>query len=83
LPKSSKDWLQVIKQNILAKDLTLNTILFVDEQVIVASREGELQRAAYTLNNVAIKYNLKISVNKRKGITMKGKMNVRTKRTIT
>jgi hypothetical protein len=41
---------QVIKSNILAKDLILNTILFADEQVIVASTEDELQRAAYTLN---------------------------------
>jgi hypothetical protein len=55
---------------------------FVGEQMIVASREDELQKAAYTLHNVAIKYNVKISVNKTKAITMKGKMNVRTKRVI-
>jgi hypothetical protein len=71
----------VIRQNSLAKDLTLNTISFVDKQVIMASRD-ELQRAAYTLNNVPIKYNLKISVNKTKAMTMKGKMNVRTKKVI-
>jgi hypothetical protein len=39
-----KDWLQVIKQNILAKDLILNTVLFTDDQVIVTSMEDELQR---------------------------------------
>jgi hypothetical protein len=32
-----KDWLQVIKLNMLAKDLILNTILFADDRVIVAS----------------------------------------------
>lgn len=33
-----KDWLQVIKQNILAKDLTLNTVFFADDQVVVATK---------------------------------------------
>jgi hypothetical protein len=77
IDKVIEDWLQVIKQNILAKDLILNTSLFAADQVIVASTENELQRAAYTLNNIAIKYNLKISVNKTKAMVMKGKMNVR------
>jgi hypothetical protein len=67
----------VFKQNILAKDLTPNTILFMYDQVIMANTEDEMQRAAYTLNNIAIKYNLKISV--AKAMAMKGKMNVRTK----
>jgi TRAP-type mannitol/chloroaromatic compound transport system permease large subunit len=44
----------------------------------VASTEDELQRAAYTLNNIAIKYNLKFSVNNTKPMAMKGKMNTRT-----
>jgi hypothetical protein len=65
----------VIKQNILAKEL----ILFAHDQVIVASREDELQRAAYTLYNIAAKSNFEIAVNKKKAISMKGKMNVRTK----
>jgi hypothetical protein len=39
------------KQNILVKGLILNTILFADDQVIVASTENELQRAAYKQNN--------------------------------
>jgi hypothetical protein len=50
------DWLQVIKQNTLANDLTLNMMLFADDQVIVESTYDELQKAAYTLNNIAIKY---------------------------
>jgi hypothetical protein len=47
--------------------------------VIEASTEDELQRAAYTLNNIAIKYSLKMSVNKTKAMAMKGKTNARTK----
>jgi hypothetical protein len=55
----------VFKKNVVAKDLALNAILFVDDQVIIASTEDELQRATYlyTLNNVAIKYNWNILVN--------------------
>jgi hypothetical protein len=60
----------VIKQNILAKDLIPNVLLFVDDQLIVSNAEYELQRAAYTLNN--------ISQRKR----LQGKMNVRTKTVI-
>jgi hypothetical protein len=37
-----KDSLQEIKQNILAKDLTLHTILFAAEQVNVACTEDKL-----------------------------------------
>jgi hypothetical protein len=51
----TKYWLQVIKQNILAKGSILNTIVFMDDQVKIASIEDELQRAVYTLNNIAIK----------------------------
>jgi hypothetical protein len=72
-----KDWLQVIKQNIVAKDSTLNTVLFPDDQMIVGSAENELQRAAYILNSIADKCNFKISVNKTKAIAMRRKINVR------
>jgi hypothetical protein len=50
----------MIKQNILAKDLTPNIVLLADDQVLMANTEVELQRAACTLNNMAIKYNLRI-----------------------
>jgi hypothetical protein len=49
IDKVIKDWLQVTKPNILAKDLILHTMLFTDDQVIMVSTEDELQRAAYTL----------------------------------
>jgi hypothetical protein len=53
--KVIEDWLKVIRQDILAKDLILNTVLFIDEEVVVASTEGELPRAACTLNSIIIK----------------------------
>jgi NAD(P)H-hydrate repair Nnr-like enzyme with NAD(P)H-hydrate dehydratase domain len=73
------DWLQVMKQSILAKDITLNTVLFMDDQVIMTSTEDEVQRVVYAWNNIAIKCNLKIAANKTKTIVVKGKMNVRAK----
>jgi hypothetical protein len=69
----------MIKQNVMMKNLILNTILFADDQVIVTSTEHDMQRAVYALNNVAIKYNLKISVNEIKTMALKGKVNVRSK----
>jgi hypothetical protein len=56
IDKVIKDWLQVIK----------HILLFADDQALVASAEDELQTGAYTLSNMAIIYNLKISVNKTK-----------------
>jgi hypothetical protein len=38
-----------------------------------------VQRTAYILNNIAVKYNFEIAVNTTKAIAMKRKMNVRTK----
>jgi hypothetical protein len=68
----------MIKQNAMM-NLILNTILFADDQVIVTSIEDDMQRAVYALNNVAMKYNLKISVNKTKTMALKGKVNVKSK----
>jgi hypothetical protein len=47
----------MIKQNVLANDLILNTrtISFIDGQMIVASTEDELQRAVRALNNIDVK----------------------------
>jgi hypothetical protein len=56
-------------------------MLFIDDQVIMASTEDELQRAVYTLNYilVAITPNWYISADKIQEMALKGKMNVRTK----
>jgi hypothetical protein len=47
----------MMKQNILAKNLILNTIWFTGNQVTLERTEDEQQRAEYTLNNMAMKYN--------------------------
>lgn len=47
--------------------------------MIVASTEDGPRRATYTLISIAIKYNMKISVNKTEAIIITGKMNMRTK----
>lgn len=51
----AKDWRKVIRQNISAEDLILSTFVFMKEQMLVASTEGELQRAVCTLSNIIIK----------------------------
>jgi hypothetical protein len=61
------------------ENLILNTLLFADDGVIVPSTEDEVQKVVCVLNNTAIDYNLRISVNKTKTMAMKGKMNVQTK----
>jgi hypothetical protein len=55
--KVIKNSLQMIKQNISAKDLILNTrtILFEDGPMSVQSTEDELQRAVYAINNIDVK----------------------------
>lgn len=58
-------------------DLILNTILFAGDRMNVKSTEDEMQRAVYARNNLAIKYDLKISVSKTKTMDMNEKMEVR------
>ena len=55
------------------------TMLFADDQVLIASSENELQLATYKLNQIIEKYNMKISINKTKVLAFKGKENVRSK----
>jgi hypothetical protein len=69
----------VIKQNVLTKEFTLNTIIFANDQVTVACAQYELRRAAQTLNNIAPQHILKISISKTKAMVMKGKMNGKIK----
>jgi hypothetical protein len=56
---------EAIKQNILMKDLILNTIIFADDQVTAACTEDELQGELHAVNNAATEniHNLKISIN--------------------
>jgi hypothetical protein len=67
----------MIKQNILAEDLILNTILFANDQVIEARTENKQQRAVIDTEQYSYIRNLKVSVYKTKAV--KRMMKVRTK----
>ena len=72
-----------LKQDItgikLSKNQQLSTLLFADDQVIIADTEGNLQKAAYKLNQIITECGLIISVQKTKWMGFKGRDPVRTK----
>jgi len=56
----------------------LSTLLFADDQVIIADTEDNLQKAAHKLNQIITEYGLTISVQKTKSMVFKGRDTVRT-----
>ena len=66
----------------LSKNQQLSTLLFTDDQVIIANTEDNLQKAAYKLNQIITEYGLTISVQKTKSMAFKGRDPVRTKTVI-
>jgi hypothetical protein len=50
----------------------INTVLYADDQILMATFEDELQPMAYKLNRIGIKYKMKISGIKTKSMTMCG-----------
>jgi len=73
----------MVKQDItgfkLSKNQQLPTLLFADEQVIIADTVDNLQRAAHKLNQIITEYGLTISVQKKKSMAFSGRDPVRTK----
>jgi len=63
----------------LSKNQQLSTLLFADDQDIIADTEDNLQKAAHKLNQIIRKYGLTISVQKTKSMAFKGRGPVRTK----
>jgi hypothetical protein len=57
----------------LTKNTEINTILFVDDEILLAENEDDLQRAVTTLNKVIKTYNTKTSCNKTKSMAMPGR----------
>ena len=49
-----------------SKNQQLTTLLFADDQVIIADTEDNLQKAAHKLNQITTEYGLTISVQKTK-----------------
>jgi len=62
----------------LSKNQQLSTLLFADNQVIIADTEDSLQKDAYKLNQIITEYGLTISVQKTKSMAFKGRDPVRT-----
>jgi hypothetical protein len=58
--------------SIVKNESTIKTVLYADDQLLVAKSEDELQMAAHRLSNIAKKYNLKISTSKTKSMGMCG-----------
>ena len=54
-------------------------LLFADNQVIIADKEGNLQKAVHKLNQIITEYGLTISAQKTKSMAFKGRDPVRTK----
>jgi len=63
----------VIKKGIQQNNRKLvNTILYADDQILMATSEDELQTIAYHLNLIARKYKMAISSTKTKSMAMCG-----------
>ena len=55
----------------ISKNQHLSTLLFADDQVIIADIEDNLQKAAYKLNQIITEYGLTVSVQKTKSVAFK------------
>jgi hypothetical protein len=67
-----RKWQSQLKTNYFIGDISLNALLFADDQIVLADSEENLQRAVFSLNNIAKGYNLRISTKKTKVIGFKG-----------
>jgi phosphopantetheine adenylyltransferase len=57
----------------------INTILYADDQILMATSEDDLQKMVYHLNLIAKKYNMIISSTKAKSMAMCGNQIQRVK----
>jgi hypothetical protein len=75
-----RKWKERIKTGIKLKQRQhINTLLFADDQILIQDKEDNLQQSVYTLHNISKEYNFKISIQKTKVMTFKGKFPFRTK----
>lgn len=76
----TREWMQTNPRGVrLANNKQLETMLFADDQVILAEDEDELQRSMFKLENIARRYGMKISTQKTKTMAFRGKEAVRSK----
>jgi hypothetical protein len=74
-----REWKNKIKSGIrIRQGQYLNTLLFVDNQILIQDNQDKLQYLIYTLCSTGKMYNLKISTTKTKVMAFKGKFLVRT-----
>ena len=59
-------WFQKLQLSKYFKELIFNTLLFADDQPIIADTEDNLHRAVYLLYNISKEYNLEIATGKTK-----------------
>jgi hypothetical protein len=78
-----RKWRSQLKTNYFIRDIPLNALLFADDQIVLADSEENLQRAVFSLNNIAKQYNLRISTKKTKALGFKGVEHLRAKIEIT
>jgi hypothetical protein len=62
------------------KELIINTLLFVDDQLIIADTQKNLQRAVYLLYSISKGYNLEIATGKTKVFGVVGADHIRAKK---
>jgi hypothetical protein len=79
LDKVIRIWLQKLKLSKYFKELIFNTLIFADDQLIIADTGGNLQRADYLLYNISKEYNLEIATCKSKVIGFVGTDHLREK----
>lgn len=72
--KIMQDWRKTNPKNMdIGNDTVINSILFADDQVLLATTEDYLQENITKLNRILLEYNMKISIDKTKVMAMKGK----------
>jgi len=75
-------WFQKLQLSKYFKELIFNTLLFADDQLIIADTEENLQRAVYLLYKISKEYNLEIATGKTKVFGFVGTDHLRAKITI-
>jgi hypothetical protein len=74
-----RKWQSQLKTNYFIGDIPLNALLFVDDQIVLAHSEENLQRTVFSLNNVTKEHNLRISTKKTKVLGFKGVEHLKAK----
>jgi hypothetical protein len=61
------------------RNFNMDTMLFADDQGLIAKSESDLQYSIHNLNKIAAKYSLEINIEKTKVMAFKGREPVRSK----